>query len=435
MKLKKQGFNPYGLRARFALSLGISALICGLLFCVLYHTMDHLLTNYFEQSRFIESHIRKQGHSLQDYIDQNDISSAELQKLNKWERKQPVILLELYSDRSCIYNSFYDIPENRFPYDTETDNRNNVVTVQLTDMAATAVLYSDFSYQYYVLGTASSVIISLVLFVLLFLRSNQKIIQYICRLNEEVQILEGGNLEYQVSVEGNDEITDLAKSMNRMRKSFQQQMETEQKLHNANRKLITELSHDLRTPLTGIMLYLEILRSHRYSTDSELHDYLEKIDSKAHHMKLLSDHLFEYSLEDAPEKRAEAMSMEQAFSAVVVSFKDDLKARGFHVVSELAWTPCFVQVNREYLQRIFENITSNLTKYADPSVEIRLETIDSDHSCGFSVLNACAPTSFHTESTGIGIKSIRSMIKKMNGDCTVEQTDSFFEITLLFPKQ
>ncbi len=45
-------------------------------------------------------------------------------------------------------------------------------------------------------------------------------IRYICRLNEEVQILEGGNLEYQVSVEGNDEITDLAKSMNRMKESF-----------------------------------------------------------------------------------------------------------------------------------------------------------------------------------------------------------------------
>ena len=126
-----------------------------------------------------------------------------------------------------------------------------------------------------------------------------------------MQILEGGNLEYEVSVEGNDELTDLANSMNRMRLSFQQQMENEQQLYLANRKLITEMSHDLRTPLTGIMLYLEILRSHRYTTEEELQDYLEKIAAKAHHMKVISDHLFEYSLEHTAEK----LVMEPLFCA------------------------------------------------------------------------------------------------------------------------
>ena len=434
MKQKKRVFKPYGLRARFALSLGISLLLCGLLFFVLYNVADYYLTDYFERSAFLESHIQKQGESLQEYISENGISSKDLQQLKKWEYRQPLILLELYSDGKCLYSSFYDVPDQELRYDETVGNEDHIISVQLSDTEAIAVLYSDFTYQYYVLGTALSAVLALVLFILLFLRSNRKLIRYICRLNEEVQILEGGNLEYQVSVEGNDEITDLARSMNRMKESFQQQMETEQNLHQANRRLVTEMSHDLRTPLTGMMLYLEILKSHRYTTEEELQDYLEKIDAKAHHMKQLSDHLFEYSLSDTTEERTEPQQMREAFAKIINHLIDDLSAHGFAVVSELTWASCYVDVNREYLRRIFENIASNAVKYAEPAAEILISTIETAQSCGFSVMNTCSVSGSQTESNGIGIESIRTMMRQMNGSCTVEQTETAFEITLLFPK-
>lgn len=435
MKQKKRTFEPYGLRARFSLTLAISILVCGLLFFVLYTAADYYLTNYFERSTFMESHIQKQGESLQEYISENTISSKDLQKLKGWEYRQPLILLEVYSDGKCLYSSFYDVPDQEFRSNENVGDEDHIIPVQLTDMKVLAVLYSDFTYQYYVLGTALSAVLALILFVLLFLRSNQKMILYICRLNEEVQILEGGNLEYQVSVEGNDEITDLAESMNRMKESFQHQMETEQSLNQANRKLVTQMSHDLRTPLTGMMLYLEILRSHRYTTEDELQDYLEKIDAKAHHLKQLSDHLFKYSLSETPEERTEPQQMRDAFANVINHFIDDLSAHGFAVVPELTWASCYVDVNGEYLRRIFENITSNAVKYAEPTAEIIISTIETARFCGFSVMNTCAVSGCQTESNGIGIESIRTMMKLMSGSCSVEQTETAFEVTLLFPKQ
>ena len=320
-------------------------------------------------------------------------------------------------------------------YGFDLEDLNNSIRIRLADKEVQAVLYSDFTYQYYLWGTVFSIITSLLVFFALFLRSNQKLIHYICRLNEEVQILEGGNLEYQVSVEGNDEITELAKSMNRMRESFQQQMETEQQLHQANKKLVTEMSHDLRTPLTGMMLYLEILRSHRYSTEEELQDYLEKIDAKAHHMKQISDHLFEYSLEKIPEKPVEPIGMEQAFSGAVSTFLQEAKAQGFSVSAVLEWEPCFVQIKQEYLHRIMENILSNIQKYAEPASEIHVDTIDSGVNCGFSVMNICSACNEPVDSNGIGTRSIRTMMAQMKGSCTVEQTEEVFVITLLFPKQ
>ena len=214
MRVRKPFFKLYGLKKRFAISIVLTAVLCGAVFAGVYYSVDYFLSNYFEQSDFEEIHIQKQGASLQKFVTEQQISSKDLQKLKKWENRQPVILLELYRGDSCIYSSIYDIEKDTDrDLDYEWTQEDHKVKLMLVDEEVEAVLYSDFTYQYYVLGAACSLVISLILFLLLFLHSTQKLIRYICRLNEEVQILEGGNMEYQVSVEGNDEITDLARSM------------------------------------------------------------------------------------------------------------------------------------------------------------------------------------------------------------------------------
>ncbi len=434
MKKIKEFFKPYGLRARFAISLSISAILCIILFLILYSICDYSLTNHYEKSEVSDSLIKNELKSLQNYINDNNISSSELQQLKNWEQKSPVTLLELYADNKCIYSSLYDITDNETYYD---GNRyeGHTFSINLQDTKTTAVLYFDFTYRYYMIGTIASFVIAFTVFVFVFLRSNQKLINYICRLNEEVQILEGGNLNYQVSVEGNNEITDLANSMNRMRETFWQQMETEQSLYRANKRLVTQMSHDLRTPLTGIMLYLEILRSHKYKSDKELQDYLEKIYSKANQMKQMSDHLFEYSLIETSEKKNNPQNMQIAFGEIINNFKDELSARGFWVILDIEWSSCYVNVNGEFLQRIFDNVISNILKYADRSEKVTISTVDTGESCGFSVMNTCSVSNNQSEGNGIGIESIRTMMQQMGGTCTAKHTESCFEITLLFPIQ
>lgn len=434
MKQKERRFNPYGLHARLGITLAASALMCILVFLLLNTGLDYMFSNYYERSGFERIHIEKQGKNLQKFITVNKVSSKNLNVLKKWEKKQPVILLELYADDQCIYSSIYDVPVSSLVLNEDIQTQDGM-QLDLMDRQVTAYIYSDFTYRFRIIGTFISVITSFVLFILLFFYNNRKLIQYICRLNEEVQILEGGNLEYSVSEEGNDEITDLARSMNRMRITLQQQIENEQKLHQANRQLITEMSHDLRTPLTGIMLYLEILRSRHYDSEDQLQDYLEKIDAKAHHMKLLTDHLFEYSMQDIHQKQLEPQSLDEAFRVAIDSLVDDLKARGFSVETELEWKNCYVQVNPEYIHRIIENIVSNIEKYAEKKAVIRMDMIYIDKFCGFSVMNTISPDTSYVDSNGVGIDSIRTMMEEMKGNCNVEQTDTTFEMTLLFPIQ
>lgn len=437
MKREKKFTKPYGLKARFLIFMAISALICIAAFYVLFNVFDLALDSYFSHSKFREKHIDLQGESLQAYIDENDISSKDLSKLKNWELKQPVIMLELYSESECIYSSFYDmysIRNNQIEYAVLIEEMENSVDIQLKDEKVWALIYSDFTYKYYVMGTNLALIIAIVLFIIMFTLSNRKLIRYVQRLNEEVQILEGGNLEYQVTVEGNDEVTDLARSMNRMSNSLQHQIEAEQQIYKANRKLITEMSHDLRTPLTGIMLYMEILRSHRYETDEELHEYLDKISAKLNQMKDISDHLFEYTLKKPSESLVESVNVKDAFETIMKNLVEELSIRGYKSVAELPWTDCEVKVNSIYSHRVFNNVLSNISKYANPDEEIRIDYMETDGYCGFSIMNACKAECGLMESTGIGISSIKTMMEEMEGVCTVEHAETFFEITLLFKK-
>ena len=81
-----------------------------------------------------------------------------------------------------------------------------------------------------------------------------------------------------------------------MRLAFRAQQEREAQTYAANQALISEMSHDLRTPLTTLLLYTEILRYGKYQGEEQLHAYLDRVDEKAQQIKQLAENILEYSL-------------------------------------------------------------------------------------------------------------------------------------------
>ena len=76
-----------------------------------------------------------------------------------------------------------------------------------------------------------------------------------------------------------------------MRESFKEQIKQEEYLLSANQSMVAEISHDMRTPLTSIILYAEILQSCKYKDEQQMKEYIDRILKKTNHMKNLSDHL------------------------------------------------------------------------------------------------------------------------------------------------
>ncbi|MBR2752219.1 MAG: HAMP domain-containing histidine kinase, partial [Lachnospiraceae bacterium] len=428
--IRKQGLN-----ARLIRSLLQAGIICVAVYFVLYFLIGHALSYYFNHSDFEERHLIKQVRSLQSYVDKEQISSTNLARLTAWEKKQPLIFLELYHEGKCIYAS----PEqatDAVAVDFVEENSTAasfLYPVKLQDMDVEAWVYSDFFYQYYNIGTAVAFVVAVILFFILFLRSVRQLIQYICQLTDDMQIIEGGDLDHEAVIKGDDELTDLAKSMNSMRLSFKTQMQEEQKLYENNKNMITQMSHDLRTPLTSLMLYTDIVKHRRYKDESELQECLDKIDEKAHQIKYRSDHLFEYALAEHSAIQEKTLTCEQAFDKWIVTITKELEDAGFTVDLSRHWGSESVLVCREYLERIADNIVSNIIKYADLEELVLIRTINSDSQSGLFFSNGCGVDLEKADSHGVGLESIREMMMRMNGSCYIGQTNNRFELTLLFP--
>ena len=373
----------------------VSAVISALLFRALDLAGMYFLDKSLYNVEYQEKKDRHYIEELQNYIDREDLSTDDTSVISEWVREQKILSIDIYKDGIIILGAY--------------------------------------GYQFYNYVFIANLFVSFAVFLCLVLLGIRKKMHYISRLSEDIEILEGGSLDYAVTVKGRDELAVLAAGIDSMRRSFLEMREKEARMVRENQRIVTEMSHDLRTPVTSIMLYAEILKK---ETDEERQKkYIEIIEKKAYRMKQLTDNLFEYSLvtgEDEIEL-GQPESFETLFYDLFSETCSYLEKKGFQVDCQMEWPDKRIQISENYMMRIMDNITSNLIKYADASSALRICTVEKTNAVGFTVENHIRSGADKTESTGIGIQNIKNMMSKMDGDCTAETAGGIFRLTLLFP--
>lgn len=391
-----------------------------------------LVDKYLEKSDYIEQKNQEYIERLQKYIDREQFSSKDAVQLNSWVKAQKILSVRIYKDEILVYNSEYPDQE---VWEEEIVAGNYAWESYYYDGIAEVSITGVYNYKFYNYALIAEIIISFLLFLLLVLFGIRKKMEYIRYLSEEIEILEGGGLDYVITVKGRDELSTLAAGLDSMRLSFCNLIEQEKKMIQENQRIVTEMSHDLRTPITSIMLYTEILKKGTYKDAVQEKEYIEKIDKKACRMKQLTDHLFEYSLitGEAEVKLEEAESYEVLFYDLFSETCSYLEQKGFHIAFHVKWIGREVQISTDYMMRIMDNITSNIIKYANSSMPVNISSVEDGHMAGFIFENHSRPVEEKVESTGIGIQSIKSMMMKMDGKCIIENEKESFRIILLFP--
>lgn len=195
------------------------------------------------------------------------------------------------------------------------------------------------------------------------------------------------------------------------------------------------MSHDLRTPLTTLLLYTEILRHHKYETEAQQDEYLAKIDGKAGRSSscptICSSTRWSpgtpWCQLDAPAR------FSQIFEEPLAEMVEMLQQRGFACALELGSEDVLLTVRAQYIRRILDNIGSNLIKYADPARPIEVRFLRQEGRAGLVFHNHVLPAPPAVESTKVGLTSIEAMMDKMHADCKIEQENEQFTMTLLFP--
>lgn len=399
---------------------------------------ENVVYYYYDHSNYSAKREKNYVAELQSYVSSNELKSSDTDELSQWVTEKAVIIsLWLYKDNALIFDS--DYPDNATyssePAYLDETSGSRFYTLEFADGEVEAGISGVFDYQLYNYASFGEMLLAFSIFILMVLIGIRKKMEYIRKLSKEIQILEGGNLEYKITVTGKDELAALAGGLNCMRESFRRQTIQEAEIVRENQKIVTQMSHDIRTPLTSIMLYTELLKKGTYKNEEQFQEYIEKIERKTRRMKQLADNLFEYSLvsSDQEIELEEAEIEKILFYDLFSETTSYLEQQGYQVDFLVNWNEVRLKINTDYISRILDNVTSNIQKYADQNCPVTIGSVKNGNMEGFYFENRAAVLTDETESTGVGIQSIKNMMAKMGGRCVTRMENGVFRLTLYFP--
>ena len=389
--------------------------------------------------------------SLDRFIEKNKVTEDNIELLVSWVQHQRDVYVTFYRDIDTLLGPYMspDSTEGLLYGDEEEASDDGMIDaaelypasdyrdITLYDgtvIKADLEVYLDVDNMYWV-DIAKYVSGAAVFIVLLFALIHRKI-RYINQLEQDLKVLGGGNLEYPITIKGRDDLTSLAVGIESLKNGILEEQQMKAEAEKANMELVTAMSHDLRTPLTSLIGYLELLNMHRYENEEQLQKYLEYCRKKAFQMKKVSDRLFEYFLVYGREEKGLQLqkipSVELAEDLCNGQFFD-WQDHGGTIECQIGELNGIVQVDSEYMQRVMDNLISNLKKYGDPAYPLKIAASEQLDMLHIQVTNHIRDRKDRTESTQIGLKTCRKIMENHGGTFTWEQQNDDFVIRIALP--
>ncbi|MBR1906050.1 MAG: HAMP domain-containing histidine kinase [Clostridiales bacterium] len=206
---------------------------------------------------------------------------------------------------------------------------------------------------------------------------------------------------------------------------------------------VTAISHDIRTPLTAINSYVELLENETDETKRK--EYLERIKERTSELKDLTGELFKYSVSSEMQYDSQLSTEELDLQSIIenslISFYKEFTSKGISPETDLPVEKVIVNANRKTLMRIFDNVFSNAAKYAS-SLSVKLTedgvvTVSNDAPELTAVQVSRLFDKYYTvrdgsNSTGLGLSIAKDLISKNGGSISADLNEGMLTITLRF---
>jgi len=234
-----------------------------------------------------------------------------------------------------------------------------------------------------------SVFVFLGTFATVFYFLTRSTIRYMQKLSEGLTILAEGNLRYRFPAGRNDELGNVAEKVNEMAEKLESLIEKERRVEKSKMELITGVSHDLRTPLTSILGYLQLLKDKAYKDEEEFARFLGNTHNKAVHLKTLIDELFDYARLSLSEAKLEPETIDlRAMLGQMLAETEPLaKDERISLEATLPENPVTASVDPEKLRRAIDNLLANALKYSEKPGTVRVSLEAEADSVGIAIEN------------------------------------------------
>ena len=309
--------------------------------------------------------------------------------------------------------------------------------------------------------------ISFIVFVEIFFRLIDFTITYIRQLRRSIQQVTSGNYDVQCEVEYDDELGSLAANINVLAKTLLAKEKESERLkekekaaldfeRNAERQkneLITNVAHDLRTPLTTIVGYLELIKDDTDLPKEDVHKYAGIAYEKSMRLQEMMDDLFEFTkLDNADIKLNKSMiNLSGLIMQMADEFYPSFKDCNITPIVDLPDDNVYVQGDGQLLARVFDNLISNALKYGYHNTDLKIEVIGDEKYATVKVINHGDTISdedipllfnkfYRTDSsrnsktggTGLGLAITKNIVDRHHGTISVESKDNITTFIVKF---
>ena len=288
--------------------------------------------------------------------------------------------------------------------------------------------YQLIDIQYGILGI--SFLAGVLLFLALFLTLVGERLAYIKDIVKGIDALRRHDWEQEIPLRGDNELTELAFFINRFSREEQAFQEKEKRIQEEKTTLIRSLSHDIRTPLTSLLSYSEFMKQKESLTAEEMNKYMDLVEQKSRQIKMLTDQLL-----DGGKRQTEVIEdgrflMEQLVDEWATELEED-----YTLEISLEECPDFSgEFDVQELRRIFDNLVSNIRKYAEESAPVLMHVKKKEGRLCIVQSNVCRQNPEKSESMGIGLAGVRKIAEQFGGMVTVSSAGQSFSIEITLCK-
>ena len=233
------------------------------------------------------------------------------------------------------------------------------------------------------------VLLGIAVFLLVFTLFVNKKVKYIKFLSSEVKVIKDEDFGKTIEVRGQDELAELCSSINNMSLELREKIDNEKKIEQNKNELITNVSHDLRTPLTSILGYVDLLKQNGFEDKEKFVEYISIIDERSKSLNTLINELFEYTKLNSHDIKLIYSTVEICSLVEQLSGEYSLifKKEGLELISEIPEEDIFVDIDIQMIVRALENLLINAKKYSVRNSQVLVKLLQESNDIVISVEN------------------------------------------------
>lgn len=246
-------------------------------------------------------------------------------------------------------------------------------------------------------------LISLVIFLIIFFNLMNITLKYIQVLSDKIQEVTSGNYDVKAPIKYDDELGVLALNINALAKTLKDK-EAERRILKENERLafdaernaekekndlITNVAHDLRTPLTTIIGYLELIKNNQQLSKENIQKYASIAYEKSKRLQSMMDDLFELTSLDQTNMKINMsiLNISELILQIVDEFYPTFQEHQLNPIVNISQSNLFIQGDGQLIARVFDNLLSNAVKYGHDNSDILIEVLNDDQNITVKIMN------------------------------------------------